>query len=407
MRQGLEALSRRVDDWLLSSRASLAERRFERSFATGEDHGTERVLPELLGWLGRAQDHSRSADGGVARDFSLMHGWATSYPETTGYIVVTLLDYAERTGEKVFRDRARRMLDWLVGIQLPEGGFMGGKIDSEPVLPVTFNTGQILLGLAAGERVFGGYRESMRRAADWMVQTQDADGCWRRFPTPFARPGVKAYETHAAWGLIEAARIDPGRGYADAANANVCWALSSVAPNGWIDNCCLGNNVQPLTHTIGYALRGILETYRFNRDPQMLEVARRTADGIISALAADGFLAGQLRSDWSAASDWVCLTGAAQIAYCWLMLFEDTGDKRYADAASRANAFLRRTVRIGGAPEVRGGVKGSLPVSGPYCRYQYPSWAAKFLADSLMLETDLHCRLRTDAAEPSPVAVAH
>ena len=36
-----------------------------------------------------------------------------------------------------------------------------------------------------------------------------------------------------------------------------------------------------------------------------------------------------------------------------------------------------------------GGVKGSFPVDGDYCRYAYPNWAAKFLADSLMLETDV------------------
>lgn len=40
----------------------------------------------------------------------------------------------------------------------------------------------------------------MRRAADWLVETQDADGCWRRHPTPFAEPGEKVYETHVAWG---------------------------------------------------------------------------------------------------------------------------------------------------------------------------------------------------------------
>ena len=28
----------------------------------------------------------------------------------------------------------------------PEGGFQGGRIDSVPVVPVTFNTGQILIG---------------------------------------------------------------------------------------------------------------------------------------------------------------------------------------------------------------------------------------------------------------------
>ena len=56
----------------------------------------ERVLHEVIDWLCRAQDHSASADGGVARDYSLIHGWATSYPETTGYIIPTFLAYSDR-----------------------------------------------------------------------------------------------------------------------------------------------------------------------------------------------------------------------------------------------------------------------------------------------------------------------
>ena len=78
------------------------------------------------------------------------------------------------------------MLDWLVSIQFPAGGFQAGRIEAQPRVPVTFNTGQILLGLAAGFAEFGdNYRDAMCRAADWLVSTQDADGCWRKFPSPF------------------------------------------------------------------------------------------------------------------------------------------------------------------------------------------------------------------------------
>jgi len=351
------------------------------------------VLPELIDWLCRAQDNSRSYDGGVARDFSLVHGWTSSYPETTGYIIPTLVDYARRSGRGDIADRARRMADWLVAIQLPCGGFQGGKIDSRPVVPVTFNTGQILLGLAAAEARFGGYRHAMRRAADWLVDTQDDDGCWRRHPTPFAKPGEKAYETHVAWGLFEAARVDPGRGYAEAATANIRWALGLQRSNGWFEKCCLDDASRPLTHTIGYALRGVLEAWCFTGDPAFLEAARRTADGVLLALEADGRLPGRLASDWSPPVAWVCLTGSAQIAHCWLMLSEFTKDPRYAEAGLKANAFVRRTVLLKGPPEVRGGVGGSLPLSGPYGRLAFLNWAAKFLADSLMLEIDLAARL--------------
>ena len=139
----------------------------DRQGLPAQDPGIDRVIEEGVAWLGRAQDHSPSRDGGVARHFSLVDGWGSSYPETTGYIVPTLLAYADQWGGDAGEDarqRARRMLDWLVSIQFPEGGFQGGLIDSEPKVPVTFNTGQILLGLASGLRACGDvYREPMRR----------------------------------------------------------------------------------------------------------------------------------------------------------------------------------------------------------------------------------------------------
>jgi hypothetical protein len=388
---------RLIADTLTQPPAAKEARRRDAAGLPSIDAGTERVLPEVMAWLCRAQDESISHDGGVARDYSLRRGWASSYPETTGYIIPTMLDFARRSGRTEFRERALRMVDWLVSIQFEEGGFQGGKVDSAPAVPVTFNTGQILIGLAAAEADTGRYGGPMRRAADWLTQTQDPDGCWRRNESPFAARGDKAYETHVAWGLFEAARLDPGRGYGEAGLANVQWALGSIASNGWIANCCLSDRDLPLTHTLGYALRGIVEANRFRPDPVTLEAAERVAMGLMGAMRSDGFLPGQLRADWSAAADWVCLTGTAQVALCWLLLFKATGDSGYLRAASTANAFVRRTVRLDGPPEQRGGVKGSFPIQGRYGAYEYLNWAAKFLADSLMLEVALSER-RGDAS---------
>lgn len=351
------------------------------------DPGLERAVDEAVGWLERAQDHSASADGGAARHYSLKTGWGTSYPETSGYIVPTMLAYAAWRNDAEAKARAKRMLDWLVAIQLPGGGFQGGRIDSRPVVPVTFNTGQILLGLAEGLATFGEeYRSPMRRAADWLVATQDPDGCWRKHPTPFAAAGEKAYETHVAWGLMEAARLEPERSYGEAALANVRWALQWQRPNGWIERCCLTDPARPLTHTLGYALRGILEAYRYCGEEMFLSAGRRTADGLLTALRGDGFLPGRLWPDWRGAADWACLTGTVQIAHCWLMLHEITGEARYLEAATLANRYVRRTMIVDGRPEVRGGIKGSFPVWGEYGACEYLNWAAKFFVDSHMLE---------------------
>jgi len=377
---------RAMHRYLRLPRAARAEHRRDRRGLSAQDPGIERAIEEGVAWLCRAQDHSVSHDGGVARHFSLVTGWSSSYPETTGYIVPTMLAYARWRRAEPIRQRARAMLDWLVSVQLPCGAFQGGLIGSEPVVPVTFNTGQVLRGFASGVDEFGEqYRRAMCRAADWLVETQDPDGCWRRYPSPFVAPGEKAYDAHAAWGLLEAARMEPRKPYAEVALANVRWALRSQQENGWFDQCCLTDPSRALTHTLGYVLRGIIEAYRYTGDKALLQAARKTADGLLAACD-DGFLPGRLYASWRGAAPWACLTGSVQIAHCWLTLYQETGDRRYRDGAYAVNRYVRRTIKVDGAPEIRGAVKGSFPVYGDYGAYEYLSWACKFSLDANMLE---------------------
>lgn len=377
-----------VRDELQLPRTARAARERDRHGLRAEDPGIPAVVDAGLAWLARAQDCSMSCDGGVARHFSLVDGWSASYPETTGYIVPTVLDAARTRRDASLRQRAIRMLDWLTHIQFPDGGFQGGPIGVPNPVPVVFNTGQILLGLAAGVRdVSDLYLEPMHRAATWLLRAQDADGAWRRFTTPFASPGEKTYATHVAWGLLEAHRIDPGSGYADAALANIEWALRQQRANGWFERCCLTDHVQPLTHTIGYAVRGILEGFRHSRDERLLDAARRAADGVLSAMDPSGFLPGRLNAGWHGRVSWACLTGTVQMAHCWLLLFRETGDPRYRDAAYTANAYVRRSILTDGAdPNIRGGVTGSFPVDGGYGTFQYLNWACKFSIDANLFE---------------------
>ncbi len=370
---------------------AMSEREADQRGLPVQDPGIEAVLAACTDWLCAAQDHSATADGGVARDFSLIKGWATSYPETTGYIVPTMIELARRQQSAGLHQRARRMLDWFVAIQFAEGGFQGGRIDSTPRVPVTFNTGQILLGLAAGAKEYGDqkYIDAMHRAAAWLRDSLDADGCWRKHPTPFAQPGEKAYETHVSWGLFAAERVAPGHGYGDAGLRQVAWALTKQQPNGWFTSNCLNDPVHPLSHTIGYVLRGVLEGYLLSQRPELLAAAVRTGDALAEATGADGFLPGRMDSQWRPAVDFACLTGSVQNAHCLFLLFQLTGQQRYFDAGQRLNQYVRRTIKVDGPKETRGAVKGSFPVDGAYGKYEYLNWAVKFCIDANLLEQEL------------------
>lgn len=387
-----------ISNWQLPG-AAKAEMRKDRQGIPQEDPGIEPSVDSAIQWLLDSQRLSASEDGGSARHYSLIDGWGPSYPETTGYIVPTLIEYAHRNDNTVVLKSARTMADWLVSIQFDDGGFQGGLIDAVPKVPVTFNTGQILLGLASAAKEWGDpYRTAMNRAAKWLVDTQDSDGCWRRHPTPFAEAGEKTYETHVAWGLFEAARVEPANRYEDAALANIRWAMTHQKDNGWIDQCCLSDPMQPLTHTLGYCLRGLLEAHLFRQDAEILEAANKMGLGLLSACQPDGRLPGCLDQNWKSTVDWVCLTGSAQVAHSFLLLSIETGNPDFANAGFALNRYVRRTQQFDRELGVCGGVKGSFPVSGGYGQYQLLNWASKFLIDSNLLEAELRansCRRPT------------
>ena len=59
-------------------------------------------------WLCRAQ--AATPDDGVAHSFDIKSGkWQASYPETTGYIIPTLYDYAKNYSEPTYAAAALKM----------------------------------------------------------------------------------------------------------------------------------------------------------------------------------------------------------------------------------------------------------------------------------------------------------
>ena len=113
-------------------------------------------LAAAVDWLCRAQDvrNDQPDAGGVSAGWSFEDGWLPSYPETTGYIIETMLAAAKSLQRPELVERARRMIDWELSIQLPDGAFPGhfGEPGSRPVI---FNTGQIMHGLIAGHTQLG------------------------------------------------------------------------------------------------------------------------------------------------------------------------------------------------------------------------------------------------------------
>ena len=164
------------------------------------------------------------------------------------------------TGDQDCRVRARRMADWEIDIQLPGGGVLAGALgDSDK--PTVFNTGQVIFGWvrAFEEEQDERYRDAAVRASTWLCDIMDDDGCWRKFGSPMTGKDINTYNTRSAWSLARTHQITGEKRFLDAAVRNCEWALTQARSNGWLDTNCLQDNTQPFTHTIAYAMRGLLE----------------------------------------------------------------------------------------------------------------------------------------------------
>jgi uncharacterized protein YyaL (SSP411 family) len=358
-------------------------------------------LRAAIDWLCRAQD--ASGDGGVARSYSLAynaffgkHGWTPSYPETTGYIIPTMFDYARVSARGELFDRAARMADWECEVQMPSGAVQGGTVN-EPPSPAVFNTGQVIFGWVRAFKETGTerYLQSAIKAGDFLLSCQDADGAWRRQLSKFASQTMPFYTYNArtAWALLELAQAAGNAAYRTAAVRNIEFVLGEQLPNGWFRNNCLNDPERPLLHTIAYTLEGVVEAGIALKEARYLSAVGKAADELLAKQRPDGGLAGRFTERWEPAVKYSCLTGNAQMGIVWGRLHQATRDGRYLDAMSKANRFLQKVQWLGtGNPGLDGGISGSYPLHGEYGRFEVLNWAVKFFADSLMLEASIKGR---------------
>jgi hypothetical protein len=351
-------------------------------------------LPHLrsaIDWIVVAQD--ATPDDGIARGFNLgfnryfgFSGWQPSYPETTGYIIPTLFEAAHHLDQSDLVQRAMRAARWECDIQMENGAVQGGVI-GQGRTPAVFNTGQVMLGWLSALEHSGDPRFEMatRRAGQYLVSVMEPDGHWRKGNSQFAKAETTLYNARVAWALAEAGARLGVPDFTDAAARNLRAVVAVQRSNGWFPNCCLTDPAHPLLHTLAYTIRGLLEGGRVLEDTKLLDAGILAARALRDRVRSDGWMSGRFNPDWSNAAGWSCLTGEAQMANNWMRLYVITGDREWLAPVPRVLAFLKRTQnRRSDVDGIRGGIKGSYPLSGEYGRFEILNWATKYFADALM-----------------------
>jgi len=338
-------------------------------------------------WLLRAQFNMPDYGFGSYR---IGRGWTTSYPETTGYIIPTLMNYAKRKNEKEIFNCCIRAANWLVSIQRPSGGWQGQTLeDNRP--EVVFNTGQIIRGLIS---VYEHNNDKTLlnaaiKAADWLCEIQEENGSWVKN----AFMGVaRVYDSYVDVPLLQLYKITGNERYKEKAVANLNWIVDQKqSNNGWFNDCdnTIKHNNRPILHTIAYTIDGLVTSGTLLNDDKYIKAGQKAANKLLDCYNNDRIFYGRYDKNWKG-SQMPILTGYAQMAIVYTNLYHITDNKAYLNGALEINRQLVWLQRADDCSleAVRGAISGSFPIWGKYEPFSYPNWATKYFVDALLLEVD-------------------
>ncbi len=360
---------------------------FPKSINKYSAKGKKEATENAVNWLLHSQKMMKDQGFG---SYHIINKWSSSYPETSGYIIPTLIEFGEKTNNQTIIEKAISAADWLIKIQKESGGWQGGRVEDDNP-EIVFNTGQIIRGLLAVYNLNKEkkYLNSAIKAADWLCSVQSDEGFWKKNALMNRE---RVYDSYVDVPLILVYLLSSEKKYLVAARKNLDWIINKKQkPNGWFEDCdnTIKNNDRPILHTISYTIDGLLDSGIILDDNKLIEAAEKPAKVLLEKFQKDGFLNGRFNSKWEG-SEYMLLTGCAQIAIVWMKLYKIGKGKEYLKAAKMMNSILV-TIQKRSKNEsldTKGALSGSFPIWGRYEPFAFPNWATKYFIDSLMLENN-------------------
>jgi hypothetical protein len=340
-------------------------------------------LDATLDWILAAYVATRKQ--GVSAAFSLLSGWSPAYLETTGYLIPTLYSVAELENRPEFSEVATDLAEWLVDNQLASGGIPGGV--GYGGRPIAFDTGQALFGL------MDAYRKTHRseflsaacKAGDFLLNSLDEGGCYKR---NLWLDTIHTYDVRISWALLLLAAETGEVKYRQSAERNLEWTLQQQMNSGMFQHNAFVPNTAVYTHLLAYTLRGLTECALIMGRDYVLEAVRHGLAKPLEDLKNRSVLPGAYAEDWRGDWRWTCPPGNCQMAIVFhRAAVIDQCQSAYNEAFQHLLETVKATQSLHSAhPGIRGGIKGSDPIWGPYQRFRFPNWGAKFFSDALLIE---------------------
>jgi SAM-dependent methyltransferase len=350
-----------------------------------------------LNWIENAQ--KAYPDGGISRGFCLLGkssksnylGWQLSYPETSGYLLPTLINIKKKFKLDNIEPVIDKLAYFLYSISKNKA-VKGGSLNKENSFSV-FDTAQVIRGLIS----YYEYKNNdifIRRAINCgnFILDSEIENSGKISSKYMAEKSIlilenDGYHIYVAPVLLELSKISNNVSFKNLAIRIIETTLKYQKKNGYFEKSDFSKKDKILTHNLGYILEGLIESYSITGIQKYLDSAELTLVNLLHLIQQDVSLKGYITNELKNGNDkFECLVGSAQIAICFYKFskikknidFEKAGEKILLDLKKKQNNYDKD---FGGGI---GAIWGSWPISGEYQKYEAINWANKFYLDLIL-----------------------
>lgn len=328
-----------------------------------------------LQWVGKSID--ATGGKGSAHSFHPIFGWAKAYPETTGYLIETLLAYAPLKPHFPLQNWAESCANWLLTVQLSSGAFPG--LLAGNTRPSVFNTSQILFGLTDH---FPQTQTARNRAIDWLLDGLDETGLWQK--DAFVPGFVPTYYTRGIWAILQTKYGAQSVDIKEIMRKSLQVYAQRFLSNGAVEDAGFRRGESAFTHTLAYTLEGFWASAQTLDEPRILEQCIHSMQQLLATREqAGGRTAGRYDTRWQGDYTFLCVTGNCQLSILCHKMADATGEPTFRTAAHSFLSEIMPAQRLRGNKNRWGALPGSTPFWGAYLPFRYPNWAAKFFLDAM------------------------
>lgn len=341
----------------------------------GGQEKLQKRLTANLSWIEKSFENNNLKGSSGSR--SLLGKWSASYPETTGYLLPTVLAASSIPKHRRL-EIANSQYGYFKNLANSDGSFCQSESNSAPII---FDTAQILLGLinlvpyAPNNTAVSDLCE---KSYNWLFNQLDNEGFFKEYN--YIEGYNPSYYSRVAWPMLKW-ELSLNRHASKKTLKLISRIVAEKKPNYAFNNWGFYPETKAYTHTIAYTLRGLWECGSLLSDTDLKRVVYNSLDKILELVSTEGKLAGEYNGEWKGNYDFICSTGNAQLALLLILVYKNTKERKYL---SGVPVLLKPLIRAQERFHSRGALSSSIPIWGPYQKLRYTNWTQKFYSECLI-----------------------